>query len=370
MKRISKMPRRTANRSITLLATLVIFAVVDTTHGQTLLRGTKPAHPVAAQTARKTDGKTTPAKKPAKRPPANSSQTGTTANVAEGVAVQAALDRAGYSPGIIDGLIGTKTTTAIRAFQSARGLPATGKLDRETRLALGVDAAPATTPYRLTAADQSQVGPCPTDWIAKSKASHLGFESLADVAAHHGHCSRRLLERLNVGKDLSKLKVGDMVVIPNVERRPASKSAARVQIDFATKTVKAFDASGALLTLMHCSIAREVSQRPSGACKVATISLNPTYTFRPESWPEAKGIDRPLLIPPGARNPVGLCWIGLDKKGYGIHGTPEPELIGKTGSHGCIRLANWDVLRLSEMVSIGTAVTFIDSSAGAVAQAE
>ncbi len=365
------MPRRTALRPITLLATLVIFAIVDAAHGQTLLRGTKPAHPVAAQPPRKSDGKSAPAKKPAaKKPPTGDSHTGATANFAEGVAVQAALDRAGYSPGIIDGLIGTKTTTGLRAFQSAHGLPATGKLDRETRLALGVDATPATTPYRLTQADQSQVGPCPADWIAKSKASHLGFESLAAVAAHHGHCSRRLLERLNVGKDLSKLNVGDMVVIPNVERRAASKSAARVEIDFATKTLKAFDASGKLLTLMHCSIARDISQRPSGAGKVATISLNPTYTFRPESWPEVKGIDRPLQIPPGARNPVGLCWIGLDMKGYGIHGTPEPELIGKTGSHGCIRLTNWDVLRLSEMVSIGTTVTFIDGGGGAVARAE
>ncbi len=90
--------------------------------------------------------------------------------------------------------------------------------------------------------------------------------------------------------------------------------------------------------------------------------MNPEYTFKPESWPEVKGIDRCLTIPPGPRNPVGVCWIGLSKRGYGIHGTPQPELIGKTGSHGCFRLTNWDILRLADLVRVGTEVRFVDSS--------
>ncbi|MBX3393832.1 MAG: murein L,D-transpeptidase [Phycisphaerae bacterium] len=290
-------------------------------------------------------------------------------SLAEAVALQAALDRAGFSPGIIDGLIGSKTMMGLKAFQSVNGLPATGELDKETRTALRFDVEPATTPYRLTADDVAQVGECPADWIAKSRATRLGFDSLLCVAAYHGHCSRKLVERLNVGKDVKSLKAGDIVIIPNVKRTKPASMAARVEVHFEDKIVRAFDSANRLVGLFHCSIARETKDRPAGICKVATITKNPIYTFKPESWPEVKGIDRNLEIPPGPRNPVGLCWIGLDKKGYGIHGTPEPELIGKTGSHGCIRLTNWDVLRLAEFVSVGTEVRFVDRGERTVAQA-
>lgn len=370
---------------LSLLIPVLTMALASPAPGQTLLRGTKPQHPVTggSKTAAKKRKSTATIQRPvsvgkagAKSRKTNPAVTSSKATIsqdgmtfAEAVALQASLDRAGYSPGIIDGLIGRKTIAAIRAFQKSRGLPVTGMADSATRLALGVDATPATTPYRLTAQDQAQVGECPTDWIEKSKAQKLGYESMTSVAAFRGHCTRALVERLNVGKNLAALKAGDVVVIPNVEQTASLPPAASIEVDFAEKTVKAFDASNRLVGLFHCSIAKETRHRPAGNCKVATISMNPIYTFKPESWPEVKGINRNLEIPPGPRNPVGLCWIGLDKKGYGIHGTPEPELIGKTGSHGCIRLTNWDVLRLAEMVRVGTSVRFIDSGAAGFASA-
>lgn len=379
------MLQRSAARSFFATALMMILCpFADAASAQVLLRGTKPQDFGKKGTSASTTGvrKSTAdsrraqvAKSPtssrgksstAQKPVAKSSSA---MSFAEAVALQAALDRNGFSPGIIDGLIGSKTIMGLKSFQSANGLPATGTLDKETRTALRFDLEPATTPYRLTADDVAQVGECPADWIAKSKATRLGFDSLTCVAAFHGHCSRKLVERLNIGKDVKSLKAGDVVIIPNVKSTKAAGMAARLEIHFDDKIVRAFDSANRLVGLFHCSIARETKDRPAGNCKVASITKNPNYTFKPESWPEVKGIDRNLEIPPGPRNPVGLCWIGLDKKGYGIHGTPEPELIGKTGSHGCIRLTNWDVLRLAEFVSVGTEVRFVDRGERTVAQA-
>lgn len=363
------MLRWNAKLTLSLVSALSTMILVSEVSAQALLRGTKSKYPVdSRQTVKPAATNANKSKSaPVRKKATNTTPTKSSMNFAEAVALQAALDRAGYSPGIIDGLVGRKTASAIRAFQTAKGLSVTGTLDKATRLALGVDAAPATTPYRLTEEDRKQVSECPTDWIAKSKAKQLGFESLVSVAAFHGHCTRKLVERLNVGKNLDTLKPGDVVVIPHAVNIKPVGDAARIEVDFASKMVKAFDASNKLIGLFHCSIAKETRNRPEGPCKVATISKNPNYTFKPESWPEVKGVDRNLEIPPGARNPVGLCWIGLDKKGYGIHGTPEPELIGKTGSHGCIRLTNWDVLRLAEMVKVGTDVKFVDTGASTFA---
>jgi len=280
----------------------------------------------------------------------------------EAVAWQAALDRVGFSPGIIDGLIGPKTRTSLAAFQSAAGIVANGRFDREARTALGIDSVPATYVYTLTSEDAASLGDCPTGWIEKSRASWLGFDSLTAVAANRGHCSRKLLAMLNPGKTLDALIVGDRIILPNVVRANPDQHASEIEIDFGTRTLHLLDRDGRRIGLLYCSIARERWQRPSGPCRVDNITHDPKYLFKPESWPEVRGVHRRLVIPPGPRNPVGLCWIGLSIKGYGIHGTPRPELIGKTGSHGCFRLANWDILRLANRVKPGTPVYFIDSS--------
>jgi len=276
---------------------------------------------------------------------------------------QAALDRAGFSPGIIDGRIGPKTRAGLRAFQKAAGLPVTGKFDSATGRGLGIDTVRPLVRYVLTDADAALVGACPNDWVAKSKARWLGFESPAAVASFRGHCSRKLLAELNAGTRLEKLKAGDALVLPNVAIDGKTPKARSVRIDFGTKTIVAFDRRGRPVALFHCSIARQKRHRPSGPCKVASITLRPKYLFKPESWPEVKGVHRRLVIPPGPRNPVGLCWIGLSIRGYGIHGTPQTELIGWTGSHGCFRLSNWDALRLATILRVGVPVRFIDSSA-------
>jgi lipoprotein-anchoring transpeptidase ErfK/SrfK len=157
------------------------------------------------------------------------------------------------------------------------------------------------------------------------------------------------------------LKSGEAVTLPNVRAAERPPVASAVEVDLGAKTVSATDAAGRVVAAFHCSVAKDPARFPRGSAKIAAIAHNPDYTFDPRMWPEVKDVRRKLTIPPGPRNPVGLCWIGMNLPGYGIHGTPAPELIGKTGSHGCIRLANWDVLRLSEMVRIGTPVRFLRS---------
>jgi len=127
----------------------------------------------------------------------------------------------------------------------------------------------------------------------------------------------------------------------------------------ASKTLEAFDASTNLLAHFPCSFARDVSKRPVGQLRVAVIVPNPDYRFDPSIFPEsaeARQMKRMVMIPPGPNNPVGTAWIGLNKPGYGIHGTPHPEEVGRTESHGCFRLSNWDAEYLSQLVAVGTPV--------------
>lgn len=293
-------------------------------------------------------------------------QIGGLAALQEAVGVQAALDRAGFSPGIIDGKLGQKAARALEAFQSHRGLPVTGRLDAATRQALEVDSRPALTAYRITPGDVKVVAPPPKRWQDKAKVSRLGYESLADLVAERGHCTQTLLARLNPKHNLARLRAGDELYIPSVWTPHRLPQAVRLEINLEARTIEAIDKSGRVVALFHCSIAKDKEKRPSGAARVTTISRNPEYLFDPKMWPEVKDVDRKLRIPPGPRNPVGLCWIGLSLPGYGIHGTPHPELIGKTGSHGCFRLTNWDALRLAKMIRVGTKVRFSESTGLAV----
>lgn len=349
---------------------ILLLSSVEPAYGQRMLRSAEDQpRPALRKVAPRSKGASQrpagiakpsrPTPKPA-APAGKNSARPTTASLMETVAWQAALDRAGFSPGIIDGVMGAKTRAAIRAFQAHAGLPETGDFDLATADALGVDDAPAVRLYTLTGDDAADVGPIPQGWVAKSRLSRLPYPTLAALVAERGHCSQRLLAKLNPEVNVQKLKAGDSVTIPHIEAAAAPRAGSRVEIDFRTKRISVYDQADKLVGLFHCSIAKHKSQRPSGPCQVQTIVPNPKYMFDPAHWPEVKGITQKLLIPAGPRNPVGLCWIGLSKKGYGIHGTPEPENIGKTGSHGCFRLANWDAVRLSQMVRVGTPVHFVD----------
>lgn len=278
---------------------------------------------------------------------------------------QIALESEGFSPGLIDGKPGPKTRAATIEFQRARGLPPSGELDRTTAVELRLAQRQALASYTVQSADRDRITGVTQDWNERAHMKFLGYDSLTDALAERFHCSRALLARLNPGVAIDSLRVGDRVIGPAIESAKAPK-AASLEVNLSQKTIRAFDTNRRVVGFFHCSIAADVAKRPSGRTTVRVLAPNPNYTFDPAMWPEVKNVNRKLTIPPGPRNPVGLFWIGLDLPGYGIHGTPWPELIGKTGSHGCIRLTNWDAVRLGSMVHSGMTVVFVTDEQGLV----
>ena len=283
--------------------------------------------------------------------------------LAERVARQVALETVGFSPGLIDGRLGPKTALALREFQRVHGLPITGEFDAESLARLGVNPAGALTRHVVADADFAEVDPPPKDWVGKSQRHRLGYESVEAALAEKFHCSKSLLAELNPGRNWHELRPGDVLTVPAVPVASLPTRGALLEVDVAQKVIRVLDVRHRLVALFHCSIAADKAKVPTGETRVAVISENPTYTFDPKMWPEVKDVDRKLTIPPGPRNPVGRCWIGLSLPGYGIHGTPNPELIGKTGSHGCFRLANWDAQRLGKMIEVGAKVCFVSDAA-------
>jgi lipoprotein-anchoring transpeptidase ErfK/SrfK len=279
---------------------------------------------------------------------------------------QTLLARAGFSPGLVDGRPGRKTRLAVERFQQSQGLPATGMLDDRTletlRNAAKLQDADWTRPYVVEDRDLTLVtGPIPDDWNQRATIPLSGYAGMHELLAERGWCSTELVSLLNPGVPLDALTSGDEVMLPNVPDFLARADSplprvASIEIDLGEKLVTALDESNATVAIFHCSIAQSVEKRPVGGLRVKVVVTDPEYTFNPDSWPEVTNVTRKLRIAPGPRNPVGVAWIGLDKPGYGLHGTVRPQDIGKTGSHGCFRLANWDAARLARAVSIGTPV--------------
>ena len=275
---------------------------------------------------------------------------------------QTLLARSGFSPGLIDGAAGRKTRLAIDHLQRASGLDASGVLDAPTRASLAAADQAAAAPggwvrtYTISESDLRLItGPIPADWNERAQLEVSGYADLEELVAERGWCSVDLVRQLNPGVRLNDLAAGDEVVIPDTLARPLPRLA-RIEIVLGEKLVLGFDEGGRQVMLAHCSIAQSVEKRPIGTLRVKVVATDPEYTFDPAQWPEVDNVETKLRIAPGPRNPVGTAWIGLDRPGYGIHGTVRPQDIGKTGSHGCFRLLNWDATRLAQAVQVGTIV--------------
>ena len=273
--------------------------------------------------------------------------------------VQLALDRLGISSGSLDGKIGSQTHAAIRAYQKQNDLPQTGELDDTTRTSLALDSPPLTT-YTVTSNDLARLQPLSKTWLGKSQQTALDYETILELVAEQSHSHPDLIRRLNPAVDWTRALVGATVQVPEVSWETPADKAAFARISLSEKILEAFDADTNLILHFPCSIAQRVEKRPVGELHVAVVAPNPNYTFDPDLFPESpEAQEQPgvkLIIPPGPNNPVGTVWIGLDKTGYGIHGTPRPEDVGRTESHGCFRLANWNVERLLKIVWLGMPV--------------
>lgn len=267
---------------------------------------------------------------------------------------QVLLDRAHFSSGEIDAAYGGNLRLAIRGFQKLNQLPPTGVVDGATWALLERDSAPVLTSYTISAQDVA--GPyatLPATMAGKSKLPSLAYASLAEALGERFHCSPSLLRRLNPGQPLGR--VGATIVVPSVASGVLPK-ASIILVDGGDGTLTLLDASGTPYAQFPASTGSAHDPLPQGQWQIKSVAINPVYQYNPKLFWDARAGDTRATLAAGPNNPVGLVWIELSKEHYGIHGTPQPALIGKTQSHGCIRLTNWDALAVARAVGRGVRV--------------
>jgi len=271
---------------------------------------------------------------------------------------QIALAREGISSGSIDGVPGAQSVAALQAWQEREALPTTGALDETTRENLLLISPPLVW-YILTKEDMDRLQPLSPTWLGKSEQTVLDYETALELVAERAHAAPALIKRLNPKVDWKQAHAGTVLIVPSVELNAPLGKPALVHISLSKHILEVRDADGRLVVHFPVSIAHMAEKRPEGELHVTVVIPDPNYTFDPELFPEApesRSPGRKLVIPPGPNNPVGVAWIGLDRTGYGIHGTPLPELIGRTESHGCFRLANWDAQTMLDLAWVGLRV--------------
>lgn len=271
------------------------------------------------------------------------------------VRLQILLDRAGASPGVIDGFDGENVRKAVQALETMRGLPVDGSVDPDL-LATLETAEPVVGHYTITEEDVAAiVPPIPADYAEMAQRDFLGYASVEEAIAERFHMDIDLLKELNAGTPFT---AGSQVLVaaygPDLEGEVE-----RIEADKTLRQVRAYDAEGELLAAYPATIGSEENPSPSGTHEVVGVAKMPEYTYDPRINFQQGENTEVLIIPPGPNGPVGSMWIDLSEPTFGIHGTPEPSLIDKTGSHGCVRLTNWDAVELSRMVKPGVEVAFI-----------
>ncbi len=276
------------------------------------------------------------------------------------VKLEVLLDRAHFSPGPIDGRNGENLRNAISGFETAKGLPADGKVDETVLQALAsADPGPVTQDYVITAQDEK--GPflavVPSGFEALAKLKYVGYATPLEALAEKFHMSQALLRALNPKADFS------VAGTPIVAVRPGTGDldgrVARIEVDKTANQVRALDGGGKVLAAFPATVGSTERPAPSGEWAVKTVVHDPDYSYDPKRLTFGDASKGALRIAPGPNNPVGSTWIALTVPTYGIHGAPDPLKVGKTASHGCVRLTNWDAALLGRSVAKGTPVGFV-----------
>ena len=274
--------------------------------------------------------------------------------------LQIFLDRHNFSCGVIDGVWGGGSREAMRAWQIAHGRRPTQWVD----VPLYADIATMPEPiaaYTITEADAALVsGPLPPTWAERARMSLMGYESLGACLAERFHTSERTLRRLNPGiaNWPGDLAAGVTLNVPNV-RMAALERPASLVIALEECVLAGYDREGTMVLRFPCSVARRKAKLPeAGEVTVRNMAPAPNYTYDPVSYGQDPSVGK-MVVPAGPRNPVGSRWIGLSLPGYGIHGSPRPNTVGRPESMGCFRLTNWNVEKLFELIRVGTPVRLL-----------
>jgi lipoprotein-anchoring transpeptidase ErfK/SrfK len=274
------------------------------------------------------------------------------------LAVQVLLDRAHFSPGELDGKGGPNTDRAIAAFEKSSSIRPGDKARLLEELG-----APATEPvitYAITADDLAgPFEPIPEDMMEKARLPRLGYQSALEGLAEKFHASAALLKQLNPQATFTG---GEEIRVPNVlsTTEIASSAGAIITVSKQTSALTVTNADGRTIFHAPVTTGSEHDPLPLGPWVVTAIVKNPTFNYNPDLFWDAEPAHAKAKIPAGPNSPVGIVWIDISKPHYGIHGTPEPQTVGHTASHGCVRMTNWDAATLARIATKGTKVLFTE----------
>ncbi|GAB3045500.1 L,D-transpeptidase [Acinetobacter apis] len=273
---------------------------------------------------------------------------------------QVMLNNTHASPGAIDGSSGKNTLKAIASFQQIQGLPVTGALDQATWDALVKLQGSKPTYIEYTITESDLKGPyaktIPHDYALQSKMKGLYYTRVTEMLGEKFHMDEAFLKQLNPNADFNKL--GQKIIVTSV-RNNLPEDIHLIVAHKGAKQLYLFNSKNQMVGSFPATIGSTDTPSPEGTYRVTNVTPNPWYSYSPSNFVQGKNL-KPLSLPPGPNAPVGNIWIGLSKKSFGIHGTPQPSLISKTASHGCIRLTNWDANDLGRKVKSGTIAKFVN----------